>query len=135
MIQITLAGTELRFDEANLHVSMTRNGTDWSWESDYIPVFNAAQREIPFLDAASVSHEVRQTGLGKGILSRYEGFAADGDASVSGLSFCTYVWIEEATGDVFFEGIPLGKRVPASSPSHGPGSWPPGRKGRTGTRC
>ncbi|WP_300843944.1 DUF5696 domain-containing protein [uncultured Acetatifactor sp.] len=109
MIQITLAGTELRFDEANLHVSMTRNGTDWSWESDYIPVFNAAQREIPFLDAASVSHEVRQTGLGKGILSRYEGFAADGDASVPGLSFCTYVWIEGATGDVFFEWIPLGE--------------------------
>ena len=105
MIHIALAGTDLRFDEANLHVSMARNGTDWSWEPDYIPAFSFRQREIPFASAASVSHQVRQTGLGKGILSRYEGFTVDGERS--DLSFCTYVWIEGATGDVFFEWIPL----------------------------
>ena len=55
MIHITLAGTDLHFDEASLHVSMTRNGTAWNWESDYIPVFSVMQKEIPFADASSVS--------------------------------------------------------------------------------
>lgn len=105
MIHITLAGTDLHFDEASLHVSMTRNGTAWNWESDYIPVFSVMQKEIPFADASSVSHKVRETGLGKGILSHYSGFAPDGKESA--LAFCTYVWIEGATGDVFFEWIPL----------------------------
>ena len=56
MIHITLAGPELFFDEANLHVSMTRNGTDWSWESDYKPVFSVGAQEIPFQAAALISH-------------------------------------------------------------------------------
>ena len=79
MIHITLAGTTLHFDEANLHISMTRNGVDWCWESDYIPVFVSIGQEIPFQNAFSISHELRETGLGKGILSRYEGFAVGGN--------------------------------------------------------
>ena len=105
MIHITLAGTELRFDENNLHFSMRQNGTDWNWEQGYIPRFTVGNEEILFRNAGSVSHQARETGLGKGILSRYEGFLVNGEKSA--LSFATYVWIEGATGNVFFECIPV----------------------------
>ena len=105
MIHVSLSGTDLKFNEANLHFSMTRNSGEWSWTQDYVPLFTAGSEEIPFQSAASVSHEVKENGLGKGILSRYEGFALDGKTSA--LSFATYTWIEGATGDIFFEWIPL----------------------------
>ena len=105
MIHITLAGTDLRFDEASLHFSMTRNGIDWNWESGYIPALATEEEEIPFQNAASVTHEEKETGLGRGVLSRYEGFRVH--AEPSKLAFATWVWIEGATGNVFFEWIPL----------------------------
>lgn len=105
MLHITLAGTELKFDEASLHFSMTRNGCGWDWEQGYVPCFTIQDREIPFRNAGSITHEIRETGLGKGILSRYGGFLIDGKPS--DLFFATYVWIESATGNVFFEWIPL----------------------------
>ena len=105
MIHVTLAGTDLGFDENSLLFSVSRNGSCWNWDKDYNPTFTIGQEEIPFSSASSVSHEMRETGLGRGILSRYEGFAINGEAS--GLSFATYAWIEGATGDVFFEWIPL----------------------------
>lgn len=105
MIHVTLAGTALIFDESNLYFSISRNGTDWNWDHDYRPAFTVCQEEISFQSASAVSHEVKETGLGKGILSRYEGFTVNGESSK--LSFSTYTWIEGATGDVFFEWIPL----------------------------
>ena len=105
MIHIALAGTELKFDENSLHFSMRRNGADWNWEENYVPKFIAGDEETAFLNAGSVSHEIRETGLGRGVLSRYEAFLVNGEKSA--FSFATYVWIEGATGDVFFEWIPL----------------------------
>lgn len=105
MIHIALAGTELKFDENSLHFSMRRNGANWNWEENYVPKFIAGDEETAFLNAGSVSHEIRETGLGRGVLSRYEAFLVNGEKSA--FSFATYVWIEGATGDVFFEWIPL----------------------------
>ena len=105
MIHVTLVGTDLRFDETSLHFSIFRNGSDWSWGHNYNPTFTVAQEEISFQSASSISHEVKETGLGRGILSRYEGFAVNRESTK--LAFATYVWIEGATGNVFFEWIPL----------------------------
>ena len=65
MIHIALAGTELKFDENSLHFSMRRNGADWNWEENYVPKFIAGDEETAFLNAGSVSHEIRETGLGE----------------------------------------------------------------------
>lgn len=80
-------------------------GIDWNWDESYIPLFNTAQEEIPFQSAASITHEEKENGLGKGILSRYEGFSVHGKQTK--LAFATWVWIEGATGNIFFEWIPL----------------------------
>ena len=107
MIYVTLAGTDLRFEESSLHFSMARNGIDWNWEPDYTPVFTTAQEEIRFQSASSISHEVKENGLGKGILSRYEGFTVAGKPSA--FTFSTWTWIEGATGNIFFEWIQIGR--------------------------
>ena len=46
-----------------------------------------------------------KTGIGHGILSHFEGFELNG--ADAGIAFDTIVWIEEVSGDVFFEWVPL----------------------------
>jgi hypothetical protein len=57
---------------------------------------------VPFTSAEYVSHRVLQTGLGAGILSSFAGLGG-----LSSLSFYTFVWIEESSGDLIFEWIPV----------------------------
>lgn len=60
---------------------------------------------IYFADAKKISHEEWKTGIGHGILSHFEGFELNG--ADAGIAFDTIVWIEEVSGDVFFEWVPL----------------------------
>lgn len=48
---------------------------------------------------------MEETGIGHGILSHFEGFELNG--ADAGIAFDTIVWIEEVSGDVFFEWVPL----------------------------
>ena len=60
---------------------------------------------IYFADAKKISHEEWKTGIGHGILSHFEGFELNG--ADAGIAFDTIVWIEEVSGDVFFEWVPF----------------------------
>ena len=57
-----------------------------------------------FRDAASIRHQLYESGAGTGILSSYADFSVSGKKLP--FSFETYVWIEYATGCVRFELIP-----------------------------
>ena len=69
------------------------------------PRMECEEGTIYFADAKKISHEEWKTGIGHGILSHFEGFELNG--ADAGIAFDTIVWIEEVSGDVFFEWVPL----------------------------
>mgnify|MGYP000054440448 FL=1 len=95
----------LLLDESSLCFTVKAEGESWSWEEGYRPYFLAGEEKIFFSDAASVHHEAVKNGIGEGIRSSYSGFSIGGEKKE--LSFETYVWTEESTGDVFFEWSPV----------------------------
>ncbi len=95
----------LSLDEATLCFNVEAEGESWSWEKDYRPCFLAGEEKVFFSDAASIRHEAVKNGIGKGIRSSYSGFIIAGEKKE--LAFETYAWIEECTGDVFFEWVPI----------------------------
>lgn len=101
---VTCAGTTLQFYEDTLSFSIKRKGTTWDWATDYTPKFTIGDESLYFQSAKTISHKDYITGLGQGVISHYEGFQVNGSAC--NLAFETIVWIEQATGDVFFEWIP-----------------------------
>ena len=105
MIEITKAGTTLIFDENKLTFEMRRDQEAWRWAGNYVPKMICEEGEFLFQDASRISHEKAENGTGSGILSVYEGFCVNGTETP--YTFETFVWIAEATGDVFFEWIPV----------------------------
>ena len=105
MENIYTKGTEIRFDESRLSFTITHEGDSWNWGEGFRPRMECEEGTIYFADAKKISHEEWKTGIGHGILSHFEGFELNGvDA---GIAFDTIVWIEEVSGDVFFEWVPL----------------------------
>ena len=105
MENIYTKGTEIRFDESRLSFTITHEGDSWNWGEGFRPRMECEEGTIYFADAKKISHEEWKTGIGHGILSHFEGFDLNGvDA---GIAFDTIVWIEEVSGDVFFEWVPL----------------------------
>ncbi len=99
------ANTTLQLDDVSLNFTVTAHGQCWRWADTYHPrLVTSDDQEILFSDAASVSHHLWTTGIGRGIRSSYSGFTYNG-SSVP-FSFETIVWIEGSSGDVFFEFIP-----------------------------
>lgn len=105
MNSIAKNGTTLLFHEADLSFVMERNGETWKWAKDYMPKIICEEGEFFFKDACNVSHRTYEFGTGAGILSHFEGFEKDGVKYP--YTFETLVWIEEVSGDVFFEWIPV----------------------------
>ncbi|KFI50735.1 DUF5696 domain-containing protein [Bifidobacterium biavatii] len=130
-MQFTCSGTDVRFDEKTLRFAFRRDGADWTWRDGFMPSFdchvagrpadaatvvpghttsadsdqsnpNDRIRTFAFADAASITHELRETGTGVGVFSTFRGF---GDAP--DFAFATYVWVERASGDVICEWMPL----------------------------
>ncbi|MCH9276816.1 DUF5696 domain-containing protein [Bifidobacterium amazonense] len=113
-MQFTCSGTNVRFNEETLRLAFRRDGADWQWHDGFAPTFDcrsdgdaaatatACNRTFAFVDAASITHELRETGTGVGMFSTFRGF---GDAP--DFAFATYVWVERASGDVICEWIPL----------------------------
>lgn len=94
---------QLSFDETTLHISVTAGETKWNWVKTYRPNLTLKSGEIIYFDEAqSKNHRMVNNGVGNGILSHYEGFDKN-----EGLSFETYVWLEDTTGDLRMEWIPL----------------------------
>lgn len=105
MENIYTKGTEIRFDESRLSFTITHEGDSWNWGEGFRPRMECEEGTIYFADAKKISHEEWKTGIGHGILSHFEGFELNG-ADV-GIAFDTIAWIEEVSGDVFFEWVPL----------------------------
>lgn len=105
MENIYIKGTEIRFDESRLSFTITHEGDSWNWGEGFRPRMECEEGTIYFADAKQISHEEWKTGIGHGILSHFEGFELNG--ADAGIAFDTIVWIEEVSGDVFFEWVPL----------------------------
>ena len=103
-MEFTVSGTTVRFDERTMQFAFTRDGAEWNACADFKPTLQCAQGTFAFADAASITHEQRETGTGTGIRSIFTGFGH------SAYSFETYVWVERASGDVLFEWIPLNEQ-------------------------
>lgn len=95
----------LSFDEGTLRCSVRADSELWSWAEQYTPCVVIGGRQVAFASAGEIRHEMVRNGTGSGIRSSYRGFSVEGRPST--LAFETYVWIEECTGDVYFEWIPL----------------------------
>lgn len=105
MENIYTKGTEIRFDESRLSFTITHEGDSWNWGEGFRPRMECEEGTIYFADAKKISHEEWKTGIGHGILSHFKGFELNG--ADAGIAFDTIVWIEEVSGDVFFEWVPL----------------------------
>lgn len=105
MISIEVNSIKICFDEENLRFTLYRKETEWKWNESYRPHLDHEEGSLEFADAASVIHEKVENGLGTGIRSRYEGFSVKGKEIP--YAFETYVWIEQATDDIYFEWIPV----------------------------
>ncbi|OUP02584.1 hypothetical protein B5F37_03460 [Drancourtella sp. An210] len=105
MNDLTKNGTTLHFDENTLSFAVEKDQEMWKWSKDYEPKIVCEDGEVFFREAKKVSHEKYECGTGAGIRSRYEGFVKDG--SQIPYAFETNVWVEEATGHVYFEWIPV----------------------------
>ncbi|MDY5025653.1 MAG: DUF5696 domain-containing protein [Oliverpabstia sp.] len=98
-------GTIVILNETSLAVSVERGNTRWRWREEFQPRLICSEGEFLFQDAVMISHEYYHMGIGEGIRSRFEGFEKEGKKFP--YSFETLIWIEENTGDVYFEWVPL----------------------------
>lgn len=97
---------QIYFDESTLMFSFKKgDGKEWNWDKSYVPYMECEHGKVLFKDAAKISHEPFHTGVGEGILSTYSGFEKEG--KLVRYKFQTLVWVENATGEVYCEWIPL----------------------------
>lgn len=103
------AGTgdiRLSFDPASLRFDVTAHGIRYEWAKDYRARIVAADgEEILFTSAAHVENASWKTGVGQGVRTCLSGFRRGGEEVP--FAFETIVWVEDTTGDVFFEWIPV----------------------------
>ena len=99
-MKITNDKLSLNFDENTLSFNISANGTEWQTKTDFSPFIKTTDKIIYFKEASVISHKEVITGVGKGILSRFEGYE-------SGIVFETFVWIENTTNDMYFEWMPI----------------------------
>ena len=92
----------LRLSPDTLQVRVFHGKEVWCTEKKEPPYFLYGERKILFSDAGSITHEIVKSGIGSGIRSAFRDFR-----DAPGTAFETFVWIEEAAEDVFFEWIPL----------------------------
>ena len=105
-MKITTNGIKLCFDEKTLAFAIQKkDGCVWKWDESYAPCLECEEGTLFFADAGEIRHEEYHTGTGDGILSTYRGFV--GKAEEGAYEFQTLVWAEGATGEVYFEWIPV----------------------------
>ena len=115
-MKITNNKLSLNFDENILSFNISANGTEWQTKTGFSPFIKTADKIIYFKEASSITHKEVITGVGKGILSRFEGYE-------SGIVFETFVWIENTTNDIYFEWIPIEEGSTNVDYIHWPGEF------------
>lgn len=96
-------GIRLELNAETLALTICAQGQEWCTGGEGRVVLKDGG-EIFFRDGKQVQHSLWKTGVGTGIRSRYAGFSLDG--APLALEFETIVWVENETGDVFFEWMP-----------------------------
>lgn len=96
---------DLSFNKDKLSFSIISNGTFWKTKSSFSPFIKIKNNTINFNEATSINHRIVKTGVGEGILSRFEGFTLNGKKL--DLCFETYVWIEYSTDNIYYEWLPI----------------------------
>lgn len=106
MYHIVKNQTEIEFDEKTLQFIFRKTGgTSWKWQEDYAPCMECEGGTVYFRDGEKISHEILKTGVGEGIVSTYEGFRNNGHRVP--YKFQTVVWVEEVSGEIYCEWIPV----------------------------
>lgn len=106
MYHIVKNQTEIEFDEKTLQFTFRKTGgTSWKWQEDYAPCMECEGGTVYFRDGEKISHEILKTGVGEGIVSTYEGFRNNGHRVPYKLQ--TVVWVEEVSGEIYCEWIPV----------------------------
>lgn len=105
MSKITVAssGICLHFDPETLAFALDTPAGSWQF-SGAPKIVCKDGREFLFAQAAEIRHSIWKTGVGDGIRSRFAGFPGEDGKD---FAFETIIWIENSTGDLFFEWLPL----------------------------
>lgn len=99
------AGVSLLWDGPDA-LTIVADGQEWSWAKGFqARITTKCGAVIPFSSAAEIISSPWNTGVGRGIKTTYKGFTFDGNPIP--FSFATIIWIENSTGNVFMEWIPL----------------------------
>ena len=102
---VSASDVTVSLDEGTLLYRIAAPGRTWEQSPCQGPVILLRDgASLSFRDAASIRHQLYESGAGTGILSSYADFSLSGKKLP--FSFETYVWIEYATGCVRFELIP-----------------------------
>lgn len=104
-MRIEKENISILFDETTLRFTIKKDTNTWTWKENYVPHMMCEDQKIPFSQAEKITHKEYETGIGTGILSRYEGFCING--KVYDYCFETFVWVEDSTQNIYFEWIPV----------------------------
>ena len=105
MLQFGTEDRNVCMEEKTLRMTMKMQGSSWSWSEEFRPYLLMKDQSRLYFDQANIQeHQKVKNGIGEGILSRYGGFPGLREEE---LELETYVWLELATGDVYFELIPI----------------------------
>lgn len=105
MMMIDVNGMQISLDEKTLSLSVKKGNQIWKFREDAKLRMECEEATVYFEDAQTISHKEFVSGVGRGIQSHYEGFEVNGQQVP--YAFDTIVWVEYASGNVFFEWIPL----------------------------
>lgn len=105
-MEVSCGGVRVSLCTECLLAEVEAHGVCWRWADGYRPRIETNQGIFYFSDARSAEHHIWKTGIGQGIRSTYRGFTK-ADGSNTDYAFETIIWIEETTGSVFFELLPL----------------------------
>lgn len=75
MKQLTKENVKLQFDENTLQFSIQAGASRWNTCPSFYPKIITADGELLFSSALRIKHMPWKSGLGKGILSHYDGFS------------------------------------------------------------
>lgn len=98
-MRITNKDISVELNEETLNFTVNTGNKVWKPTKNFIP-FIQKDDETLYFNKGEVSHEYRKTGVGTGILSKFE-------FPDIKFAFETFVWIEYSTNNLFFEFIPV----------------------------
>ena len=105
-MKVQIENIIIELQEDTLDISITYNNTTWRTDSKCHPVIRRKMgKEIYFSEAINITNEYWKSGVGKGIISKFEGFLIDD--MHKNYTFYTLIWVEKATNDIYFEWIPV----------------------------